>query len=572
MSADKHAKYLVGIVVLAAASVVLLHTWTVVRSSAGKRQAKRLVGVQRDLIPRVELPLNHSLRQIVLWRDDRRCGENDFIQAEALHGRAMLVPAGCNPKSRTPCCSQYGYCGPEEPEYCDAPESVNYKTDDRAFDQQILLLTQTLGPKAREFNLKGNEWRRDFLCGPHAMVFSLDSKNKADLREAACNPDSLDRYLCDISASTCRASVESTSFLGRSRKHIYNRNRTQLIDYRKRESWEARQNFSLSLSLKIQKRLLMFNLNTYSTTDPSGYNASSLLKGFGPRGAKTVAAPQWYYISMDTRPERGRRLVKELLDGGVRKLDITRVAAVTPAIINMSNWNVPGMGTDVEKAVTLSHLKAIKMAWENNKLRAKHGLPQIPAMIIEDDLSLELTGMWDNADVSGHSITLHDVFEALNAQYENWELCQLSMTCFSIEECFDFITDMAEGLGHKRVVLPRKSRGRHKSLWGAVAYVVSPRGQARILDMLWPVDGKDGPNLAELPNNATFRIGKNASTVADGVLYNATREAATFFSARPLFCSRTEHSHLHKSHLLPQARSNYLMKGVLYLSNINVQP
>ena len=149
------------------------------------------------------------------------------------------------------------------------------------------------------------------------------------------------------------------------------------------------------------------------------------------------------------------------------------------------------MGSDVEK-VTLSHLKAIKMAWENNKLRAKHGLPQIPAMIVEDDLSLELTGMWENADASGHSITLHDVFEALSAQYENWELCQLSMTCFTENQCFDFITEMAEGLGHKRVVLSRKSRGRHYALWGAVAYVVSPRGQGSILDMLCPVDGRIG--------------------------------------------------------------------------------
>ena len=123
--------------------------------------------------------------------------------------------------------------------------------------------------------------------------------------------------------------------------------------------------------------------------------------------------------------------MKQLLDGGVRGIDITRVEAVTPAIISKSKWKVPGMGSDVEKAVTLSHLKAIKMAWENNKLRAKHGLPQIPAMIVEDDLSLELTGMWENADASGHSITLHDVFEALSAQYENWELCQLSMTCFT---------------------------------------------------------------------------------------------------------------------------------------------
>ena len=90
--------------------------------------------------------------------------------------------------------------------------------------------------------------------------------------------------------------------------------------------------------------------------------------------------------------------------------------------------------------------------------------------------------------------------------------------------------------------------------------------------MLWPVDGKDGPNLSELPNDATFRIGKNAPVVADALLYSATREAATFFSARPLFCSRTEHSHLHEDHLLPQERSKYLMESVLYLSNINVQP
>ena len=66
--------------------------------------------------------------------------------------------------------------------------------------------------------------------------------------------------------------------------------------------------------------------------------------------------------------------------------------------------------------------------------------------------------MWENADASGHSITLHDVLK-LSVRSTNWELCQLSMTCFTENQCFDFITEMAEGLGHKRVVLSRKSRG-----------------------------------------------------------------------------------------------------------------
>ena len=76
MSADKHAKCLFRIVVLAAASIVLLHAWVVARSSGARRRAKPLLSVRRDLMPPMELPLNHSLRQTVLWRDDGRLSRN----------------------------------------------------------------------------------------------------------------------------------------------------------------------------------------------------------------------------------------------------------------------------------------------------------------------------------------------------------------------------------------------------------------------------------------------------------------------------------------------------------------
>ena len=299
-----------------------------------------------------------------------------------------------------------------------------------------------------------------------------------------------------------------------------------------------------------------------------------LLDGFLPQntslvGTAEVRTPHWYYINMDTHRKKGKRLEVLLLKGGVRPIDITRISAVTPKHILNGAWTVPGVGREVERAVTLSHLRAIKRAWEDNQLRAKHGLPMVSAMIVEDDISMELVALWKNANPSRRNITLHDVLQALEVGHVGWELVQLATMCFFKGECETYIGEMGTALKKSIIVLPRESRWRHAHLWSAVAYAVSPKGQRMILDRLWP-GGSEGPAFNALPKGTKFRMDEldTRSIVADSVLFQATRKNATFFSARPLFCSRTEHSHLHENHLMPQERSKYLMESVLYLGSI----
>ena len=85
--------------------------------------------------------------------------------------------------------------------------------------------------------------------------------------------------------------------------------------------------------------------------------------------------------------------------------------------------------------------------------------------------------------------------------------------------------------------------------------------------MLWPVDGKDGPNLSELPNDAFF-VWQKCPCRSGRAAYSATREAATFFGAAVVLQS-------HRA--LAPARGSFAAAGalqifdggVLYLSNIN---
>jgi hypothetical protein len=596
----------------------------------------------RDLLPPLHLAANSTLRRQILWRKDLRCGAPYLVHAVGAYGRDVMVPAGCNPHGKKPCCSNSHSCGRSSYTYCRAPGALDYRTDDRAFDLQLLILSQKLGPRARLFGLTGSEWRQDFLCGPDVMVMEWASASEMDMREAACNPDSPDRYLCDVDLSTCtgsnamghsngfrkndsalrksgwRADTMTTKSAPRRDKVRRERRTKRTIDYRRRESWDARRGKMLALDFNIKHHLVHFENGAHTFVNPNGtVQSNMLLEGFAGAEerdsstnsnsnssgrnptptATSIAPPHWYYINMDTHPDKSALLEQSLARGGVRASDITRISAVTPAHMRDNSWHVPGKAkNDQERAVTLSHLRAIKRAWEDNKARAAKGLPQLTALIVEDDLSLELAVMWKippsriaprSASAGAHSIgdpvahmgetiarppprklsiTLYDVFRELALANKNWEICQLSMTCFWMGECKTFVAEMAEKLAEGHIVLPRKSFGRHGSLWGAVAYAVTPKGQARILDMVWP-GGKNGAAFSDLSAGQTFSINERRYVVADALLFQSTRRDATFFSARPLFCSKAVHSHLHDDHLRNHARSKYLMESVLYLGH-----
>lgn len=571
----------------------------------------------RDLLPPLHLAESSPLRRSVMWRADGKCGEAHPVRVKGLSGNDTFVPAGCNPRGKKPCCSRNMHCGPVSFEYCGPWGSVNYVEDDDAFHLQLLMLTQVLGPRAREFDLKGYEWRQDFLCGPGVMTMEWSSEEKVELRQAACNPDSPDRYMCDLELSSCTSSrgvgeeespirksgwrpdtltLSAQEGSWRSVRGRTHSNRT--IDYRKRESWDARRALPLPLEFDIKEHMIRFKNSIRITRQSDGNMTGMLVEDFSQKaherssvGHTEVAAidlPHWYYINLDSHAEKGRQLERSLLEGGVQPSDITRISAATPDHVRNNSWHVSEKKWNgVAWAVTLSHLKAIRQAWEDNKIRAKKGLSKRTAIIVEDDLSMELVSMWkippsrvvpqyppakligtnfEKKERHTHSITLHDVLQDLEKTNKNWEICQLSTTCFFEHECYAYAAEMATALSEHHLVLQRQSNGRHRALWGAVAYAVSPRGQAAILDRLWP-GSKEGPTFAKLPMKAKFRVDEQDLIVADSLLFKSTHPRDTYFSARPLFCSKTDHSHLHSDHLRMHRRSKYLLESVLYLGH-----
>ena len=127
----------------------------------------------------------------------------------------------------------------------------------------------------------------------------------------------------------------------------------------------------------------------------------------------TDTMPRVYFINLDSHRAKGERLTNELVAAGVPRSDITRVGAATPFAI--ASWVVPGQAPLSEKVVSVSHLAAIKTAWDDNQGLANHA--QRDALIVEDDLSLELTGLWKN------SIALTPAGVSRDAKRGNCAMC-----------------------------------------------------------------------------------------------------------------------------------------------------
>lgn len=435
---------------------------------------------------------------------------------------------------------------------------TNY-SETNAFRTQNEKINLALGPVAKRLKLAGSEWRQDFRCGPGHTVPQHTSRSYV-LSAAACNPDSTDRYSCNFNTLTCTDSP-GKHFKGASSKE-------KVVDFRNKKAWERWRMTTHFVHLLLEKYIELYKrrkMNQHLPNIPKEKARGNIVEGISKQ-------PRWYYINMAKHLKTANDLETSLQNVGVKAHDIERVEAVTPKIISKMMLIVHGAHGEVEKAVTLSHLRAIKMAWDYNQARALNGLPPVLSIILEDDVSMELTRLWKtptpSSQISGekdpfpNGITLADVFRALNDKNEDWELCQLSQTCYAHSDCIRFVTEMAESLIYGNAVIQRQSKTIHASLWGAVAYVLSPRGQARILDKLWP-GGKDGPSFEDLPKNAQF-FADYDSVVADFLLFSSTKPSATFFSARPMFSSKTEFSNIHSSHLANQDRSKFLMRSVLF--------
>jgi GR25 family glycosyltransferase involved in LPS biosynthesis len=310
----------------------------------------------------------------------------------------------------------------------------------------------------------------------------------------------------------------------------------------------------------------------------------------------------WLYINMANRRDRGRDLEDELAELGVSRTNILRVEAVTPSHLNIvtnssshqsrSNtgsghafssftlssslssvpFAYPGgtpnidewgccLADKVETAVSISHLRAVKLAYE----RGWHS-----AIILEDDVHAgSLSSYWASTpgDIAGFpagGVTLADVIRDLDAK--GWDIAQLGMASMHDYETAWLMAKMITELehGHRISLRNNFNLNLYQQVWGAFAYAVSRRGMRKLLDMRWP-GGADGPPFESLTSDSAFDFRGTPLGVAEHILFSdATSPNATWLSTRPLFISGTETSAIHEWQLNKQARSYKVVKGILY--------
>ena len=68
-------------------------------------------------------------------RGDRRCGGGEFALQDGS-------PSQCDPTSENPCCSKWGFCGPDA-DHCACEGCVDYRTTDQR-GSQIFYISQPI--------------------------------------------------------------------------------------------------------------------------------------------------------------------------------------------------------------------------------------------------------------------------------------------------------------------------------------------------------------------------------------------------------------------------------------------
>ena len=550
----------------------------------------------RKTIQKVQKTQQYDDRQ--LWREDGWCGPLYPMPAVADDGRIVIVAAGCNTSNPNNASNPNKYCCSKKTHKCSLNSLLPCTSG--AAPLSLSIVQSTLGLKANAYNLSGSEWRRqDFRCGSFEYHVTLLSMWQPATRTiAACDPDSSLHYFCNSLTHTCtiKSAVDGVNDVDDAG-----------VDYRLLKNWITWNNYgarslkipkhhrmSVNLLIQQQEDIYRRNIAAIPPKTPEqliqqqqdAYNRRTIpfLSELSQQknnqlnnnnNAPIMKTLRWYFINLATHRQKGKKLATSLINAGVKRHQIHRIEAVTPTDIVQQKWNVPSNNDwddSLPKAVSLSHLKAIKQAWDDDHVRREHGLLGHDAIIVEDDLSLDLLRFWElpiptvtdsdaiTLTARSKGLTLSDVLESLHNQKEdNWEICQLSITLYwSFSK---HLSELASKLSKGSVVLPRRSK--HHDLWGAVAYLISPRGQARILDILWP-GGKDGPAYDALPRNTHFPWPSDRENVADYLLYTTTLPGATYVATRPLFTSATTSSHVHDSHVYYQQRSKYLVESVLY--------
>jgi GR25 family glycosyltransferase involved in LPS biosynthesis len=198
---------------------------------------------------------------------------------------------------------------------------------------------------------------------------------------------------------------------------------------------------------------------------------------FGSR--KTIPYPI-FYINLDRSPHRNEFMVAQLKQLGV---PATRCAAIDGNDINVRFVNSYSLLTKYEIGCTLSHLRAIKQAYESGT--------EI-AMICEDDVWFSTISL------------VPDLTQVVRNAPSDWEILQIqnqNMKTVSIDD-----------LKYTRNAAP-------KIMFGAACYLINRRGMKTIIDLT-------------LKNETWHISGLPKAGVADVFIFHS---ATTYFTLPSLF-------------------------------------
>jgi GR25 family glycosyltransferase involved in LPS biosynthesis len=169
------------------------------------------------------------------------------------------------------------------------------------------------------------------------------------------------------------------------------------------------------------------------------------------------------YINLDNCIDRNESIKTQLNNFGLK---YTRIPAIDGKKINFKKDNTYYFsyinnfknGSKYELACTLSHIKAIKHAYENN-------LGTV--IIMEDDIDLSLIPLWK-----------YKINEIINMSPKDWRIIQLYNNECKIQNEISFINN--------------------KYCYGTVSYIINTEGQKKIMNLfknnilyLNPKDSKD---------------------------------------------------------------------------------
>ena len=237
----------------------------------------------------------------------------------------------------------------------------------------------------------------------------------------------------------------------------------------------------------------------YSLIQHFNYNKNKLTSIISQKIINKINVPI-YYINLDRSPQR-QKFIEDQFD----RYNITnykRIAGVDgKQLKNTLTDNINGTTftnnyselTKNEVGCLLSHLKAIKTAYDNN-------LDQV--LILEDDCSLDLMFFWEDK--------LTSLLNKLNKP--DWEIFQLYTG-----NCINF--------NSKKCTLQTGE----KDCWGCVAYLINRKGMEKIINFI-KTNNQNEIILGKYFNNNIFP----SRGQSDIFLYQI---AKTYYLNTPLFCT-----------------------------------